>query len=164
MIHFLNQELKKNYKCFFYNLCSHATQITVQKNFIYPPPHTTWWCSWLRHCTTRQKVTGSIPNGVTGIFHWHNPSGCTMALVLTWPQTEMRTRNISWRVKAACAYGWQPYHFHEPTAMKSGSLNLLEPSGPVQACNGIALPFTPSPTQYNAQFSVAHIYFNRMCI
>jgi hypothetical protein len=24
---------------------------------------------------------------------------------------------------------------------KSGSLNLLEPSGPVQACNGIALPF-----------------------
>jgi hypothetical protein len=25
---------------------------------------------------------------------------------------------------------------------KSGSLNLLEPSGPVKACNGIALPFT----------------------
>jgi len=24
--------------------------------------------------------------------------------------------------------------------MKSGSLNLLEPSGPVLACNGIALP------------------------
>jgi len=26
------------------------------------------------------------------------------------------------------------------TIMKSGSLNLLEPSGPVQGCNGIALP------------------------
>jgi len=25
--------------------------------------------------------------------------------------------------------------------LKSGSLILLEPSGPVQACNGIALPF-----------------------
>jgi len=25
--------------------------------------------------------------------------------------------------------------------LKSGSLNLLEPSWPVQACNGIALPF-----------------------
>jgi len=25
--------------------------------------------------------------------------------------------------------------------LKSGSLNLLEPSGPVQTCNGIALPF-----------------------
>ena len=27
-----------------------------------------------------------------------------------------------------------------PTVLKSGSLNLLEPSGPVQVCNGIALP------------------------
>ena len=26
-----------------------------------------------------------------------------------------------------------------PNVLKSGSLNLLEPSGPVQACNGIAL-------------------------
>jgi len=25
--------------------------------------------------------------------------------------------------------------------LKSGSVNLLEPSGPVQACNGIALPY-----------------------
>jgi hypothetical protein len=29
-----------------------------------------------------------------------------------------------------------------PIVLKSGSLNLLEPSGPVQACNGIALTFT----------------------
>ena len=28
-----------------------------------------------------------------------------------------------------------------PIILKSGRLNLLEPSGPVQACNGIALPF-----------------------
>ena len=27
-----------------------------------------------------------------------------------------------------------------PIALKSGSLNLLEPSGPAQACNVIALP------------------------
>jgi hypothetical protein len=26
--------------------------------------------------------------------------------------------------------------------MKSGNLNFLEPSGPLQACNGTALPFT----------------------
>jgi hypothetical protein len=24
---------------------------------------------WLRHCTTNQKFTGSIPHGVIGIFH-----------------------------------------------------------------------------------------------
>ena len=32
--------------------------------------------------------------------------------------------------------------------MTSGSLNLLEPSGPVQACNGIALPL-PSPKHHH---------------
>ena len=50
-----------------------------------------------------RKVAGSIPNGVIGIFHWHNPSGRTMALGLTQPLTEMSTRNISWGVKAAGA-------------------------------------------------------------
>jgi hypothetical protein len=100
----------------------------------------TQWRSWLRHCTTSQKVVSSIPNGIIGIFHRHNPSGCTMALGLTQPRTEMSTRNISSKVKAAGATGWQPYHLHMLTVLKSGSLNLLEPSGPVQACNGIALP------------------------
>ena len=43
-------------------------------------------------------------------------------------------------VKAAGALDWQPYHLHVPIVLQSGSLNLLEPSGPVEACNGIALP------------------------
>jgi len=43
-------------------------------------------------------------------------------------------------VKAAGAWGWQPNHLHVPTVMKSGSLNLLEPSGPHRACYGTALP------------------------
>ena len=55
----------------------------------------TWWRSWLRHCATSRKVAGSIPDGVIGIFHCHNPSGRTMALGLTQPLTEMSTRNIS---------------------------------------------------------------------
>ena len=42
--------------------------------------------------------------------------------------------------KAADAWDWQPHHLHVPIVLKCGSLNLLEPSGPVQACNGIALP------------------------
>jgi hypothetical protein len=45
-------------------------------------------------------------------------------------------------VKAAGVYGWQLYHLHVPIVMKSGSLNFLEPSGSVQARNGIALHFT----------------------
>ena len=43
-------------------------------------------------------------------------------------------------VKTAGALGRQPYHLHVPIVFESGSLNLLEPSGPVRACNGIALP------------------------
>jgi len=38
----------------------------------------TQWRGWLRHCATSQNVADSIPDGVTGIFRWHNPSGRTM--------------------------------------------------------------------------------------
>ena len=96
----------------------------------------TRWGSWLRHCAASRSVAGSIPVGVYGISRF----GRAMALGLTQPLTEMSTRNISWGVKAARAYGWQPYHLYVLTVLKSGSLNLPEPSGPVQACNGTALP------------------------
>ena len=62
-----------------------------------------WWRSCLRHCATSLKVTGPIPYGVNGLYHWHNPSGSTMALGLTQTLTEMSTRDISWGVKAAGA-------------------------------------------------------------
>ena len=58
-----------------------------------------WVRGWLRHCATSLKVAGSIPDGITGIFHWHNPSCRTMALGLTQPLTEMSTRDISWEVR-----------------------------------------------------------------
>ena len=42
-----------------------------------------------------------------------------------------------------------------PNVLKSGSLNLLEPSGPVQACNGIALPLLSFVLlQYDVQWSL----------
>ena len=49
----------------------------------------TRWQSWLRHCATSQKVMGSIPDGVIGIFHCHNPSSRSMALRLTQSVTKM---------------------------------------------------------------------------
>ena len=51
---------------------------------------------WLRRCATNWKVAGSIPDGVIGIFHRHNPSDRTMALGSNQPLTEMSTRRISW--------------------------------------------------------------------
>jgi hypothetical protein len=44
----------------------------------------------------KREVEGSIPDGVTGIFHWHKPSSRAVALGSTQPLTEMSTRNISW--------------------------------------------------------------------
>jgi hypothetical protein len=87
-----------------------------------------------------------------------NPSGSIMALRSTKPLTEMSTKNISWGVKVAGAYGWQPYHLHVPNALKSGSLNHLGTSGPVQACNGIAFLYHLLVLVPAAMQSKAHIY------
>jgi hypothetical protein len=43
-------------------------------------------------------------------------------------------------VEVAGGWGWQPHHLQVPNVMKSGSLNLLEPSGPHPVCYGTALP------------------------
>ena len=51
---------------------------------------------WLRCCATNGKVSGSIPDGVIGIFHSNNPSDRTMALGSTQPLTKMSNRRISW--------------------------------------------------------------------
>ena len=79
----------------------------------------------------------SFPDGVIGIFHWHNPSDRTMALGLTQPLTEMSTREISWGRCVGLTTLPPPY----AVVMKSGNLNFLEPSGPLQACNGTDLSF-----------------------
>ena len=67
-----------------------------------------------------------------------------MALGSTQFLTEMSTKNISWGLGGGVG-SWpmrsaELYQLHVPTVLKTGSLNLLEHSGPVRACNGIALP------------------------
>ena len=88
-------------------------------------------------------VAGSIPDGAIGIFRWHNPSGRTMALGFDSASNRNEYQEYFLGVKAAGAWGWQPYHFYVPTVLKSGNLNILEPSGSFQACNGIDLPALP---------------------
>jgi hypothetical protein len=54
------------------------------------------------------------------------------------PLTEMSTRIISWGKGDRCVgLTTLPPCAH---VLKSGSLNFLDPSGPVKTCNGIALP------------------------
>src|SRR5215510_8922910 len=76
-----------------------------------------------------------------------------MVLGSTKPLTEMSTRNIPWGKGGRCV-GLTPCHLHVPIVLKSGSLKLLEPSGPVKACNGIALPYKNNSIFINLDFSV----------
>ena len=67
--------------CFYHSNCLLKICINLFHTYIILQPLMKWgprWRSWLRHCATSQKVAGSIPDGVIGIFHWHNSSGRTM--------------------------------------------------------------------------------------
>jgi hypothetical protein len=52
--------------------CS-QTRHSIQSCTIYQHAYVVIWgtavAQWLRRCATNRKVTGSIPDGVTGIFH-----------------------------------------------------------------------------------------------
>ena len=63
-----------------------------------------------------------------------------MALRSTQPVTEMITGSISWGVKSGRYVRLTTLPPSCAVVMKSGSLKFLEPSGPVQAYNGTALP------------------------
>jgi hypothetical protein len=69
------------------------SEIQIQFN-LYCNPVGMRYHSWLRHYATSQKVTGSSPDEVPGIFNWSNRSSLTMALGWTQPLTEMSTRNL----------------------------------------------------------------------
>jgi hypothetical protein len=86
------------------------------------------------HCVTSRKVAGSIPDGIIGIFQPHYAPAVDSA------SNRNRSRNITWEVKAADVWDWQPYHLHVPIILISGSFNLLQLAGPLQAFNGMALP------------------------
>ena len=86
-----------------------------------------------------RKVAGSIHDGIIRIFDiilrpHYGPGFDTFS-----------NRNVYQEYFLAGtggrAYSWQPYHLHVAVVLKSGSLKLLESSGPVQACTVIALPF-----------------------
>ena len=75
------------------------------------------------HCATSQEVAGSIPNGVTEIFYWHNIScrrmflGSTQRLMEMWPVltadnlTAFRFR-FYWNLVASSS--WNPLFLNKP--------------------------------------------------
>ena len=120
--------------CYFFHGAVHnsAGQKTAYFSWNFKVPH------YVYKYTTNQQVAGLIPNGVSGIFQWHNPSGHTMALGSTKPLTEVP--GVLPGGKGGRCVGLTTLPPSCAVVMKSGNLNFLEPSGLLQACNGTALP------------------------
>ena len=77
------------------------------------------------------KVAESIPDGVIRIFHWHNPSGHTLALELT--QVDSACNRNGYQeyflaVKAAGAWSW-PYHLLCRLSWNLGASTSWNPQG-----------------------------------
>jgi len=94
---------------------------------------------WSKCCATNREVAGSIPAGVTGIFHWHK-----IFPIAVWPWGRLSLKH-KW-VPGAFPAGKDGRCVRLTTlppscadVMKSGNLNFLETSGSFQVCNGTAL-------------------------
>ena len=88
------QKKRNSSPCAQFLSCSAYSQQSTSRhpNFFLPIVFLLWYqptAGGTLWRTTSRKVAGSIPVGITGIFHWHNSSGRTMTLGLTQPQTEM---------------------------------------------------------------------------
>jgi hypothetical protein len=80
----------------------------------------------------------SIPESVTGIFHWPNPSSRP---VVDSASDRNEYQEYVLGVKAA-------YHLHVPIVWKAGSLNLLEPYGPATSLCRDCITFTVAVNRY----------------
>ena len=120
-LHFESYSVQSEKRKFSYQTCQLSVLLRLSPIDIF------WTESWLRHCATSRKVAGSIPDGVIGIFHWHNSSGRTVALGLIQPLTEMSTRNISCVGLTALPPSW------------ADCLEIWEPQPPgtLRACPGL---------------------------
>jgi len=97
---------------------------------------------WLSCCATNRKVAGSIPGCVSGFFidikFFRSHYGPGVPRVFPGGKGGRCVRLTT--LPLSCA-----------VVTKSRNLNVLELSGPVQACNGTALPFLPTSKPYTMQ-------------
>ena len=89
---------------------------------------------WLRFCATNRKVAGSIPAGVSGFFidikSFRSHYGPGVDSISNRNECQEYFLGVKATLPPSCA-----------VVMKYRNINFLEPSGPLQACNEIALPF-----------------------
>jgi hypothetical protein len=107
----------------------HSLEKWVRKNSIawlvrsyLPRNRGTWWHGW---GTVPQAARSSVRFPIVSLEFFID----IIFQAALRPLREMIARNIFLGVKAAGAWGWQPYHLHVSIVLKSDTLRLLEPSG-----------------------------------
>ena len=152
----------------YYIVYSEIYTPTIQNESIFAFPWHKWLCESTKVLSYTFIACGGAVGWGTVLQAWRSRvrfpmvsleffiviilPAATVAVGLTQSLTEMSTRNISWGGKGGRCVGLTTLPPSCADCKKSGSVNLLEHSGPVQACNGIALSFyTYSLASHNEQ-------------
>ena len=94
---------------------------------------------WLRYCATNRKVACSTLAGVDGVFHWHK---ILPVALLPWGRLSLQQKWVPGAFpgdKGGRCVRLTTLPLSCAVVVKSGNPNFLEPSGPLQVCNGTAL-------------------------
>jgi hypothetical protein len=94
----------------------------------------TRWRSWLRHCATNREVSGSISDGVIGIFNSYNPSSRTMVLASTQPLKEKSYQEYFVRSKSGRCVGLTTL---PPSCADCREIWEPQPPGTLRTCPGL---------------------------
>ena len=89
---------------------------------------------------TSRKFAASIPDGVTGMFQWHDPSYGTMAVGSTQPLTQMSSSSWGWR-RPVCSAD-NPTTFTCRVSSNLGALTSWNPQGLSRDCCTFTLPLS----------------------
>jgi len=101
------------------------------------PLYRTAAAQWLRCCATNLKVAGLIPACVIDIKSFRSHYGPGVDSVSN--RNEYQEHLLGGKGGRCVRLTTLPPSC--TVVMKSGNLNFLEPSGPLQACNGTAIPY-----------------------
>ena len=133
--------LKPRFLKMHFTFCLNFDIVFLLNSISYDEKTGTAVAQWLGCCATNRKVAGSIPAGATGFFigikyfRSHYGPGVDSAS----NRSEYQEHFLGGKGGRCVRLTTLP----PPCAVvtKSGNLNFLEPSGPVQASNGTALLF-----------------------
>jgi hypothetical protein len=92
---------------------------------------------WLRCCTTNWKVANSIPDVVSGIFHWHKSFWSDYGPGVDSASNRNEYQEYFLGVNATGALGWQTHHNPVLLSCNLGTLTSWKPLGHSRPVTGL---------------------------